>query len=706
MSEQNKNIYHDNSSMHKQDSSVRQSHNMQDSHDDSSDSTIHETSSTKNALTHHAEACDNQGSSLNSIKLQQNIQHININQYRSHSCGYITTAIVDKIVTLSGWIHRIRDHGGVLFIDLRDESGIVQCVASSQDVEELSHLSLETVINISGKVIRRSENTINPDMKTGKIEVIIDKYIILSPATVIPFSINSNDNAPEEMRLKYRFLDLRRQWMHDNIILRSQVTSYIRQRMTSEGFLEIQTPILTASSPEGARDFLVPSRMHKGMFYALPQAPQQFKQLLMASGFNRYFQIAPCFRDEDSRADRSPGEFYQLDIEMSFVTQEDVFNAIEPIIYDIFSTFSHKKVVRNFQQIKYDNAIAEYGSDKPDLRNPLKIFDASDVFSDSEFSLFSDAVANGKVVKAICVNEKHAQDMGFSDASMSRKFFDNMNAWARENGLGGLGYIVFTSNEVKGPIASKLSKEKIDKLRSQIKKYNADISRNSDTARNAENAYGNSDENQNVKANINSGASENGIIFFMCGENDFKFLKTCGNVRTKLGNEFNLIDENEFRFCWIVDFPFYEQDDNGKIEFSHNPFSMPQGGMNALLNEDPLKIKAYQYDICCNGVELSSGAIRNHSPEIMYKAFEIAEYSQKETDEKFGGMINAFKYGVPPHGGIAPGLDRIIMLLTDSSNLREIIAFPLNQSAKDLMMGAPAEVSDENLKLLGIKITK
>lgn len=690
---------------------------MSERSNNSNNTTIHnaiQSDSTKSHIAHQAEAHnDTQVSSTNSNKLQQNTQHININQYRSHSCGYITTDLVDKTITLSGWIHRIRDHGGVLFIDLRDESGIVQCVASSQNVEELSDLSLETVINISGKVIKRDENTINPDMKTGKIEVIIDKYTILSPATVIPFSINSNDNAPEEMRLKYRFLDLRRQWMHDNIVLRSQVTSYIRQRMTSEGFLEIQTPILTASSPEGARDFLVPSRMHKGMFYALPQAPQQFKQLLMASGFNRYFQIAPCFRDEDSRADRSPGEFYQLDIEMSFVTQEDVFSTIEPIIYDIFSTFSHKKVVRNFQQIKYDDAMEKYGSDKPDLRNPLEIFDASDVFFNSGFSLFSDAIANGKVVKAICVNEKYAQDMGFSDASMSRKFFDNINAWARENGLGGLGYIVFTSDEVKGPIASKLSKEKIDELRSQIKKHNTDAFAiaNSDSDENSD-AAGNlySAENSDKKASTNTGSndetSENGVIFFMCGDNDSKFLKTCGNVRTKLANEFNLIDENEFRFCWIVDFPFYEQDDNGKIEFSHNPFSMPQGGMDALLNEDPLKIKAYQYDICCNGVELSSGAIRNHSPEIMYKAFEIAGYSQKDTDEKFGGMINAFKYGVPPHGGIAPGLDRIVMLLTNSSNLREIIAFPLNQSARDLMMGAPAEVSEENLKLLGIKITK
>ena len=605
------------------------------------------------------------------MKFTHTTQKINQNHYRSHSCGDINIHLEGAIVTISGWIHRKRDHGGVVFLDIRDESGIVQCVVPSEnhDVEKIKDTSLESVVTIIGNVVKRHSDTVNIHMSTGEIEIVVNSFTLLSSAAILPFSINTEDNAPEDLRLKYRFLDLRRDWVHDNIVLRSQVISFIRNRMIQEGFTELQTPVLTASSPEGARDYLVPSRLHKGMFYALPQAPQQFKQLFMASGFNRYFQIAPCFRDEDSRADRAPGEFYQLDLEMSFVTQDDIFNTIEPIIYDIFTTFSHKSVSKPFRKIKYDDALSIYGSDKPDLRNPLKICDVSDVFSTSNFDLFAKAVQNGDKVKCICVDEKYIKNVTAED-TLPRKFFDNLNEWAREQGMGGLGYIVF-GNDIKGPIASKLNDNELAQLRSTL-------------------AY----ETGNT----------NGIIFFICGKNNLSLLKICGNVRTKLANEFNLIDSNVFDFCWIIDFPFYEEDENGKIEFSHNPFSMPQGGMDALLNQDPLSIKAYQYDICCNGVELSSGAIRNHSPEIMYKAFEIAGYTKEHVDSKFGAMINAFKYGVPPHGGIAPGIDRIIMLLTDSSNLREVIAFPLNQSAKDLMMNAPTEVTTEALKVLGLKL--
>lgn len=586
-----------------------------------------------------------------------------MHEYRTHQCGALRKADIGKICRLSGWVHRKRDHGNLLFIDLRDNYGITQCVTdiSSAHLKLLETVKSESVICVTGLVVARPLETVNAKLPTGDIEVKISDIKLLSSAENLPLQVNSEENAHEDIRLKYRFLDLRREKVHHNILLRSKVISSLRQRMIKQGFVEFQTPILTSSSPEGARDFLVPSRLHPGKFYALPQAPQQFKQLLMVAGFDKYFQIAPCFRDEDSRADRSPGEFYQLDFEMSFVTQEDVFQAIEPVLHGLFVEFAKDKVVSSmpFPRITYDDSMLYYGSDKPDLRNPLKIQDVTDIFRDSAFELFTKAIKNNSAVRAInCSNT----------ASKPRSFFDKLNDWAREQGLGGLGYLSFTDEGAKGPIAKNLDTQKIKHLQSLFK------------------------------------AKPGDSIFFVC-EKANKISKIAGLVRTKLGEELDLINRQKFEFCWIVDFPMYELNpDNGKIEFCHNPFSMPQGELEALEKKDPLSIKAYQYDIVCNGVELSSGAIRNHRPDIMFKAFEIAGYSRQEVETRFGGMLNAFRYGAPPHGGSAPGIDRIVMLLAEEKNIREVVAFPMNQQAMDLMMQAPAEVPAARMKELHIKL--
>ena len=581
--------------------------------------------------------------------------------YRTHTCGELTENNIGDVIKLSGWVHKKRDHGNLLFIDLRDHYGITQCVVDSTsssfgDVEKTKH---ECIVSIEGTVIARSKSTINKDNLTGKIEVRIEKFETLSFVENTPFTISSVSDLSEENRLKYRFLDLRREKIHNNIVLRSNIISSIREKMKKQGFLEINTPILTSSSPEGARDFLVPSRLHHGKFYALPQAPQQFKQLLMVAGFDKYFQIAPCFRDEDSRADRSPGEFYQLDFEMSFVEQHDVFAAIEPVMYEIFSEYSDKNVSPYpFRKIPYDKAMLHYGSDKPDLRNPLTIEDVSDIFTASSFAAFVSAVKAGSVVRAIAVAGAEKQP---------RSYFDKLNSWAKENEMLGLGYVTFSGDEAKGPIAKFLSPEQLQSLRS--------------------------------KTNLRS----DGVVFFVCDKVK-KANKLAGFVRQKIANDLQLCSDG-FEFCWIIDFPMYEMnEDTQQIEFSHNPFSMPQGGMDALEHQNPLEIKAYQYDIVCNGTELSSGAIRNHKLELMLKAFEIAGYTHDETKEQFKGIFNAFQYGAPPHGGCAPGIDRIVMLIADEPNIREIIAFPLNQQAQDLMMDAPSEVSPKQLKELRIKI--
>lgn len=587
-----------------------------------------------------------------------------MHQYRTHNCNQLDMSHVGKYVKLSGWLHRIRDHGNLLFIDLRDHYGITQCVVdvSSSIFDEISKLKVESVVTIEGTVVKRSEDTINPSINTGHIEVQINSLILLSSADTLPMTVNNDSDYPDEIRLKYRFLDLRREKNHNNIVLRSKIISYLRNKMMEQGFLEYQTPILTASSPEGARDFLVPSRLHPGEFYALPQAPQQFKQLLMIAGFDKYFQIAPCFRDEDSRADRSPGEFYQLDFEMSFATQEDVFAAIEPVLYGVFKQFSDKEIsTPPFIRIPYDESMFKYGTDKPDLRNPLIIFDVTEVFVDSEFSIFAKAINSGKVVRAIAVNDI---------SSKPRSFYDKLNEWSREEGMAGLGYIIFENGAAKGPIAKFLDSERINLLKSKLN------------------------------------LSNDCAVFFVCDieKNASKF---AGIVRTKLAEELGLINDNEFKFCWIVDFPMYElNEDTGAIEFSHNPFSMPQCNPDDIDKLDPLSIKAYQYDIVCNGIELSSGAIRNHIPELMYKLFSIAGYSKEIVDEKFKGMVNAFKFGAPPHGGAAPGIDRIVMLIANEQNIRGVIAFPLNQKAQDLMMNAPCAVTDQQLKELHLKILK
>lgn len=582
--------------------------------------------------------------------------------YRSHTCGQLRAENVGETVRLSGWIFRKRDHGSLLFFDLRDHYGVTQVVIhpSRAFFETATHQRIESVITITGKVVAREPNTINPSMPTGEVEVVVDDYTVHSAADVLPMQVDETEPVSEDIRLKYRFLDLRREKMQRNIILRSKVIAAIRQKMISLGFNEFQTPILTSSSPEGARDFLVPSRLHPGKFYALPQAPQQFKQLLMVSGFDRYFQIAPCFRDEDARADRSPGEFYQLDMEMSFAGQEDVFDVVEQLLTDVFSRFSDKTVTtRSWPRIAYDEAILRYGTDKPDLRNPLQIEDVSNVFAESDFKAFRSAIEAGAVVRAIAVP---------GAAAKARSWFDKLVDHAQTIGSKGLAYLVWSDEGVKGPIAKFLKPSQLESLQTRCK------------------------------------ASPGDAIFFLCDKAQVAS-KLAGLMRTKLGEEMDLIEKGVFKFVWIVDFPMYERnDETGQIEFSHNPFSMPQGGMEALETKDPLTIKAFQYDVVCNGYELSSGAVRNHKPEIMYKAFEIAGHPPSAVEEKFGGMIRAFRFGAPPHAGIAPGIDRIVMLLADEFNIREIIAFPLNQKAQDLLMNAPAEVLDKQLRDVHIKI--
>ena len=583
--------------------------------------------------------------------------------YRTHRCDQLRASDVGSAVRLSGWIHRKRDHGGVLFVDLRDHYGLTQlvCRAGSDALKTLDSLRVESVVTISGKVVDREGGAVNKKLDTGDIEIVVDTVEVQSSAAELPMPVAGEADYPEETRLKYRYLDLRRERLHANIMLRSKVIASIRGRMIEQGFTEFQTPILTASSPEGARDYLVPSRVHPGKFYALPQAPQMFKQLLMVAGFDRYFQIAPCFRDEDARADRSPGEFYQLDFEMSFVTQDDVFAAIEPVLAGLFVEFANGRSVTDgaFPRIPYKEAMLKYGSDKPDLRNPLIIHDVGTHFVGSGFGLFAGLVDKGMVVRAVPAP---------GTAEKSRKFFDEMNDWARGEGFAGLGYATRKAGEWGGPIAKNHGSEGMDRIAADM------------------------------------GLGPDDGIFFAAG-NEADAARLAGAARTRVAESLDLIEKDAFRFCWIVDFPMFEYDaDNKKVDFSHNPFSMPQGGMEALQGKDPLDILAWQYDIVCNGVELSSGAIRNHRPDIMYKAFDIAGYTAEEVDTNFPGMIGAFKYGAPPHGGSAPGIDRIVMLLADEPNIREVIVFPMNQKAEDLLMNAPAEVMPKQLKELGIRI--
>jgi len=590
--------------------------------------------------------------------------------YRTHHCAQLRLADAGQTVKLSGWVSRKRDHGGVLFIDLRDHFGLTQIVVgpSSPAFTTLDRLRLESVVTITGDVVAREGGAANPNLATGEIEVRANEVTVQSAAAELPMPVVGDAEYPEEIRLKYRYLDLRRERLHANIMLRSGVIASIRGRMIGQGFTEFQTPILTASSPEGARDFLVPSRIHPGKFYALPQAPQMFKQLMMVAGFDRYFQIAPCFRDEDARADRSPGEFYQLDLEMSFVTQDDVFAALEPVLGGVFEEFAGfggrdpwKVTQGAFPRIAYADSMLKYGSDKPDLRNPLIIQDVSTHFTDSGFGLFAKLVGQGLCVRAIPAP---------GTAEKSRKFFDDMNEWARSEGHAGLGYVTRKNGEFGGPIAKNHGEAGMLKLYEAL------------------------------------GLGPNDGCFFAAGKPSAA-AKLAGQARTRIADQLGLIEQNVFKLCWIVDFPMFEADeDTGKIDFSHNPFSMPQGELEALETQNPLEILAYQYDIVCNGVELSSGAIRNHKPEIMYKAFEIAGYTQAQVDENFSGMINAFKFGAPPHGGSAPGIDRIVMLIADVPNIREVVVFPMNQKAEDLMMGAPGLVSAKQLKELHIRITE
>ncbi len=578
--------------------------------------------------------------------------------YRTHNCGALSHADIGQTVKLSGWVHRKRDHGGVVFIDLRDHYGLTQCVVDSTDSAfgAAEQLRNESVITITGEVRARSGDTVNKALSTGEIEVQIAALELQSAADTLPLQVNSEEDSGEEVRLRYRYLDLRRQRPHANIMLRAKIIQSIRQRMVALGFTEFQTPILTASSPEGARDFLVPARLHPGKFYALPQAPQQFKQLIMVSGFDKYFQIAPCFRDEDSRADRSPGEFYQLDLEMSFVEQADVFAAVEPVVKGVFEEFSDKKIDPDFVHIPFDEAMLKYGSDKPDLRIALEICDVTDIFRVSDFSIFAKNIEKGAVVRAIP-----------GPKCGSRAIADRMNSWAQGEGAPGMGYIIYGDGEARGPVAKALGAEKAEQIKQQL------------------------------------GVADGDAVFFACAPAS-EAASLAGKARVRIAREQNLIDENLFKFCWIVDFPMYELDEKtGKIEFSHNPFSMPQGGMDALNNQDPLTIKAWQYDLVCNGVELSSGAIRNHLPEVMYRAFEIAGYGAEVVDKQFSGMISAFKFGAPPHGGIAPGIDRIVMLIADEPNIREVILFPMNGKAEDLMMNAPSEVDETALRELHIR---
>ena len=592
-----------------------------------------------------------------------------MNKYRSHTCGELTIKEKNKNVSLSGWINKKRDHGNLLFLDLRDNYGVTQCVIdnSHKSFEDLEKLPLETVLKVEGKILERKKDTINKDLKTGEIELSINSYEVLGKTKELPLPVFSDQEYAEEIRLKYRFLDLRRKKIHQNIILRSKVISFIRSEMQKLGFLEFQTPILTSSSPEGARDFLVPSRLNPGKFYALPQAPQQFKQLIMVSGFDKYFQIAPCFRDEDARADRSPGEFYQLDLEMSFVEQENIFEVVEKLMTSVFKKFSEKKLLyEKFPKISYSESMLKYGTDKPDLRNPLIISDLTEIFKreDVSFDIFNKLVKKGSIVRAIVT--KKTKDK-------PRSFFDSMDKWAKDEGASGLAYFTIEKEgeiKAKGPVGKFFSSESINEI---MKMTNAEV-----------------------------GDS----IFLACGKIK-EVEKILSIARDKLANELKLINNNVFAFCWIVDYPMFEEDEKTKkIIFSHNPFSMPQGDLKSLNLSRPLEIKAYQYDIVCNGVELSSGAIRNHIPELMYKLFSIAGYDKKTVDEKFSGMINALSYGAPPHGGIAPGIDRIIMLLAGEKNIREVTMFPMNQNAQDLMMNAPSDVDVEQLKELNLTIKK
>jgi aspartyl-tRNA synthetase len=582
--------------------------------------------------------------------------------YRSHTCGELRAGHAGETVRLSGWVHRKRDHGGLLFIDLRDHYGLTQCVIEPDNAEAFriaEALRAESVIRVDGVVVMRDADVVNPNLPTGQVEVRIADVAVLSAAEELPLPVFGTQVYPEEVRLKHRYLDLRRDKLHANIVLRSRIIASIRRRMVEQGFTEFQTPILTASSPEGARDFLVPSRLHPGKFYALPQAPQQFKQLCMIAGFDRYFQIAPCFRDEDARADRSPGEFYQLDMEMSFVTQDDVFAAIEPVLHGVFEEFADRPVApRPFPRFAYADALLRFGSDKPDLRIPFEIADVGHVFAGSDFQLFAKVVERGEVVRAIPAP---------GAAGRPRSFFDRMNEWAREQGAPGMGWIAFADGQGRGPIASRLDDARLAALKAA------------------------------------TGCGDGDGVFFAAGK-PAAAADLAGKARLKIGADLDLV-AHEFRFCWIVDFPMYEFNERDqRIDFSHNPFSMPQGGLEALERKDPLDILAYQYDVVCNGVELSSGAIRNHLPEIMYKAFEIAGHGPEVVDGRFGGMINAMRYGAPPHGGIAPGIDRIVMLLADEQNLREVILFPMNQQAEDLMMGAPSEVDPRHLNELRLRI--
>jgi len=592
-----------------------------------------------------------------------------LNKYRTHTCGELNLNNKGNRTILSGWINKKRDHGNLLFIDLRDNYGLTQCVIdkSNSIFKDVERLPLETVVKIEGVVVERSKETINVNIETGKIEVSINKFETLGSTKELPMPVFSDQEYAEDIRLKYRFLDLRRKKIHQNIILRSKVISFIRNEMQKLGFLEFQTPILTSSSPEGARDFLVPSRLNPGKFYALPQAPQQFKQLIMVSGFDKYFQIAPCFRDEDARADRSPGEFYQLDLEMSFVEQDDVFKVVEKLFVEVFKKFSNKKILNEkFPRISYEEAMLKYGSDKPDLRNPLIINDLTEIFDrdDVKFEIFKKLVKSGSVVRSLVT--KKTKDK-------PRSFFDGIDQWAKEQGSSGLAYFTLEkSNNIsgKGPVGKFFSEESLMEI---MKLTKAEIG---DT------------------------------VFLSCGKRN-EVEKTLNQARIKLAEELNLINKDSFAFCWVVDYPMFEIDENSKkIKFSHNPFSMPQGDLKNLDFSNPLNLKAFQYDVVCNGIELSSGAIRNHIPELMYKLFEIAGYSKSDVNEKFSGMINALSYGAPPHGGIAPGIDRIVMILADEKNIREVTMFPMNQNAQDLMMQAPSEVSNEQLKELNLVVKK
>lgn len=586
--------------------------------------------------------------------------------FRSHNCSQLRAANVGEEVRLSGWIHNVRDHGNLMFVDLRDHFGLTQIVSEegSDAFKMLDAARKESVITVTGKVAARSDDTVNPNLPTGEVELVAEAVEMQGPAEELPMPVFGEQEYPEDIRLRYRFLDLRREKVHANMMLRSQVISSLRNRMTEQGFTEFQTPILTASSPEGARDYLVPSRVHPGKFYALPQAPQMFKQMLMVAGFDRYFQIAPCFRDEDARADRSPGEFYQLDLEMSFVTQEDVFQALEPVLAGVFEEFANGKSVTpagEFPRIPYKEAMLKYGSDKPDLRNPIIIQDVSEHFKGSGFGLFDKITSGGGTVRAFVAPEA---------GKNSRKFFDDMNNWARGEGFAGLGYINMKEGAAGGPIAKNHGEEGTAKLLADL------------------------------------GCGPDDGVFFAAGK-EAEAARLAGVARTRAAEKLDLINENEFKFCWVVDYPMYEYDEElKKLDFSHNPFSMPQGEMEALENKDPLDILAWQYDIVCNGIELSSGAIRNHRPDIMYKAFEIAGYDKAAVDSEFSGMINALKYGAPPHGGSAPGVDRIVMLLADEPNIREVVLFPMNQKAEDLMMSAPSGVSQKQLRELHIRVVE